>query len=174
MSVEPLGTGNDKMRFMIALLFVCVGPVKVSADDQTKNTLIGSWEPVSVVINGSTIEGDERQKFTGQLVFTSDSYTLTRKDSTLHYQYRIYSDKNPKQFDVWWSSEKELLDKKQNPQEQRPPDTKGIFAIEDNGQSLRRCYSPRGRARPKEFESLGGSENILTVHKRSQQKMPLP
>jgi uncharacterized protein (TIGR03067 family) len=151
------------MRFMIALLISSIGSVELCADDSNENPLLGSWEPVSVVVYGSTLEDDVSS---GQLDFTEDGYTITRKISVLHYKYKLYPDKNPKQFDAWWVSEKEFLDKKNDPKEQRPPDTKGIYSIEDDGQTLRRCYSARGNPRPKEFDSVGGSKNILTVHKR--------
>lgn len=81
------------------------------------------------------------------------------------FLYKLYEDKMPKQFDVWYIGTE---DNRIEPTKE--PTARGIYSIV--GDIFTRCYVTGNRPRPVEFGSTGG--RAVTVHRllRKDSEMP--
>jgi uncharacterized protein (TIGR03067 family) len=143
--------------YLIAALCGCHGNAKNTAPPTDGESIKGTWEVTSAVINGESFpsEGQEDIHIGGQYVF--DGETLTKfpnpqfpgvtQGGSLH-RYQIDATKAPKQIEI----------QLQRDGSRAPwPPEKAIYKLDKD--SLVLCWSIVGEAAPKEFESKEG-ENI--------------
>jgi uncharacterized protein (TIGR03067 family) len=143
------------MKLRALMLIVTAGLLVAAAnaqDDAKKEKLVGTWDAVSVTVDGKARPEDEVKK--SKMIFTGDKITILRegrKDD--EGTYKIDSTKKPKHIDLTPTTGGEAGKTMQ-----------GIYELE--GDTLKICF---GRPdRPKELASKEGGETVLIVLKRAK------
>lgn len=127
-----------------------------ASDSQDMDAIQGKWEPEGAVFNSEFAMWS-----TGVISVSGDKYTLMLGGKPYLYRFKLYPDRKPKEYDVWYLGTPE---KRVEPTEQ--PFGRGIYEL--NGDVLRRCYSGGNDPRPTKMESPPGKALGLTVHRRAR------
>ncbi len=118
------------------------------AGDQKK--FQGAWQRVSIIDDGKTVEGAEKNS----VVFSDSEYTLKEGDTVKSKgTFKIDASKTPKEFDVMPAA---------GPNKGKT--LKGIYKFD--GDQLIYCIAGPDLDRPKEFASPAGSKLRLYTNKR--------
>ena len=165
-------------RLMISILVLCAGtvgfmlmqsppndtperqqkPAQELAANTDSNEIVGTWEAVSLVVNGAEV-ASYRPKITfGPETITTTFDNFLLRGATAHSTYRLDSSTSPKSI---------VMNSNAKP-------TFGIYKIDKN--TLQICTNEYGDAKsPTEFESKAGSENrsLMTFKRVDINRQPL-
>jgi uncharacterized protein (TIGR03067 family) len=148
------------MKTLCALsICVLVGVfVPLGAQDKTSSgfdaaKLIGKWDYVSGIKNGTKVAPEELKK--QSVTITKDKITL-KNEQTFVMKYDLDASKKPVGIKL------EMIESPFG------PGAKAAGIIDVAGDELRLCYSPVGEAAPKAFEAKEGSNVHLFVLKRAK------
>jgi len=147
----------NRMRISLAAMFCAVGVAALGADDkkdlekETKK-FQGEWTIESSVTGGVEIPAEQLKGFV--LTYEGDKHTLKMGDQVVQVgTQKIDPSKSPKTIDVTTTKGpnkgKVML---------------GIYEFEKD--TLKVCFDPEGKKRPKEFKSAKDSKYFVNVHKR--------
>jgi RNA polymerase sigma factor (sigma-70 family) len=121
-----------------------------AADKKTdKDSLQGTWLPVSVEEDGRKVPDDEVKAKNFEMVFAGDKVTVPRKDGSEEVGYKLDPNKKPKHIDL-------LIEEGKT--------AKGIYLLD--GDTLKLCFDKDYGDRPAEFDAKEGTKRILMVLKR--------
>jgi RNA polymerase sigma factor (sigma-70 family) len=117
-----------------------------------KDSLRGTWIPVSVEENGKKVPEEDVKAKNFEMVFAADKVTLPNKGDSMEVGYKLDPAKSPKQIDLIFDKEKTA---------------KGIYLLD--GDTLKLCVQKDpGSERPTEFVSKEGTNHLLIVLKRKK------
>ena len=120
----------------------------------------GVWTFESVVTGGKEEPAGDLKGFI--LIFERDKHTVKKGDDVIQVgTQKIDPSKSPKTIDVTMT---------EGPS--KGAVMLGIYEID--GDTLKVCFDPQGKMRPKEFKSAPGSDTFLVVHKRLKKGVPSP
>lgn len=112
----------------------------------------GVWTFVSVEAGGKEIPIDAFKGIT--VAFEGDKYTVRKDDEVIQSAtQKLDPSKSPKTLDVTVT---------EGPH--KGTVMPGIYEI--SADTLKVCFDPEGKKRPKEFKTASGSQTTLVVHKR--------
>jgi uncharacterized protein (TIGR03067 family) len=149
------------MKTICALLacVMVVGPlVPLGAQDKgagkfDPNKLVGNWDYVSGIKDGTKVDAESLKKQT--VNFTKEKITL-KSDGTFVMKYDLDTAKKPVGIKL------EMLESPFG------AGAKAVGIIEFKGDEIRFCYNPMGEEAPKAFEAKEGSKLHLFVLKRAK------
>ena len=140
------------LPFVAALLVAADKPDDASKKDLEQ--MQGDWGCASTVRDGEKLGDDE-----AQVVFRTvkgDQYTVSVYDKPVGKgTITLDATKKPK-----------AIDSRPEGAAKDAPPLLGIYELD--GDTLRTCYAPAGKERPKDFECKKGSGHTLTVWKREK------
>ena len=142
------------MRTLL-IAFTILASFAFAAGTETgkNNPLAGTWIPETAEINGKPFP-DEIRKSMKLVIGNDDTYTVTVGDKADKGTVKVNSTAKPKEIDIIGA--------------EGPNKGKTLLAIyEHTGDTLRICYDLSGKARPTEFNSVGGT-HFLVTYKREK------
>jgi len=122
-----------------------------AADDADLQKLQGTWQRVSIVLDGKEASEDEAKK--QQLTIKEADYTLRIGEQSREGTLQLDSTKKPKEINIKSAS---------GPNKGKI--LKGIYEID--GDTLKYCVAPPGKDRPTDFTSKPGSGHMLYINKK--------
>ena len=146
------------VTLLYTLVFTAAGGTGAQADkadvDKELKKFQGAWTFESVEAGGKQLPADEFKGMT--VTFEGDKFTVKKDDEVLMVGIqKLDPSKSPKSVDVTVA---EGLSK--------GAVMLGIYEI--SGDTLKVCFDPEGKKRPKEFKSACGSQTFVAVHKRAK------
>jgi uncharacterized protein (TIGR03067 family) len=139
----------------MVLLLAAEPADKTDAARKDEERLQGTWQLVSLVIDGKKAS-PEQIKEEHTLVISGHKYVSRFLDQPPHKgTFTLDPTTKPKSVD-FKSTEGEFKGKT----------LQGIYEL--RGDTLKSCYAPPGKDRPKDFASEPGSGNLLYTYKRAK------
>jgi uncharacterized protein (TIGR03067 family) len=150
------------MKYIVLVFALLVTqPGADSSSDVNKQdqaAMQGDWALASMIVDGQTVPDDDCQGLFRTM--KGDEYSVFRYEKQISKgTFRLDATKKPKTIDLIAAG--------------GPPDAKptlGIYKLEDG--KLKICYTRPGQSRPKEFSSVEGSKQYLTVWEREKPVSP--
>jgi uncharacterized protein (TIGR03067 family) len=139
------------LRHLSATLAILATSVVAAADSKDDlKAMQGTWRPTSGESAGKPLGGDTFKN--AKLVIKDDKYTLTAGEDPDHGTLKINANRMPKTMDiisaVGVSKGRRFL---------------AIYEI--SGDTLKICYDLNGKARPKEFRTVPGSQLFFATYR---------
>ena len=140
---------------MVVTIGVSAALAAPEIDDAKKDLekMKGTWKAVAGEAGGNPLPDEFLKSI--QFTITGDKYSLKQGDEEEEGTLKLDAAKKPKTVDVSITKGRDK-DKKQH----------GLYQVEGN--TLKFCFAPPEKERPKEFAAKAGSENLVITLKREQ------